>query len=161
MPFLPTLRYRLLASVLALILAFSFGLYGLLRLLPETASPHLVGPLGGLLLGTSLAVGGAFKDGYIEGFVFRKFLKSPIAGAIGGLLVSFHTNQLEFLVLGTIAIERMFNELVFKLLKPGYVPGKFKSCVASHPEWLTRRRRLLVPYASTWVLAVGLWFWFD
>jgi hypothetical protein len=140
-------------------LAAIYGLYALLRNFPDTTSPHIVGPAAGLLLGSSLALAGAYKDGYIEGFKFRKFLKSPVAGAIGGLLVSFHTNQLEFLVLGTIALERMFNELLFKLMRPGYVPGKFHLQAPLYPEWLARRRWFLVPYALTWVLAIGLWFW--
>ena len=136
-----------------------YGLYALLRLLPDTASPHLVGPLAGLLFGTSLAIAGACKDGAIEGFKLRKFVKSPMSGVIGGLLVSFHTSQLEFLVLGAIALERMINELVFKLLRPGYVPGKFKLQPAPYPEWLTRRRWFLVPYTLTWLVAIALWVW--
>jgi hypothetical protein len=140
-------------------LAAIYGLYALLKNFPDTTSPHIVGPVAGLLFGGSLAVGGAYKDGYIEGFKWRKFIKSPMSGAIGGLLVSFHTSQLEFLVLGTIALERMINELVYKLMKPGYIPGKFRLQAPPYPEWFHRRRLLLLPYALTWALVIGLWFW--
>ena len=57
----------------------------------------------------------------------HKFVRSPINGAIGGLIVSFHAGGLQFVVLGAIACERMLTELFFKVLRPGYVGGHFKS----------------------------------
>jgi hypothetical protein len=136
-----------------------YGLYALLRLLPDDASPQLVAPLAGILFGSCLAVGGAYKDGFIEGFYWHKFFKSPISAAIGGLLVSVHTTQLEFLVLGTIALERIINEFVHKLLRPGYVPGKFRSRVPTFPEWMPRRKWFFAPYMVTWVVILVLWVW--
>ena len=141
-------------------LAAIYGLYALLRLLPDSTSPHLLGPVAGILLGTSLAIGGAYKDGFIEGFYLRKFVKSPLAAALGGWIVSFHTGSPAFIVLGAMALERMFNELFFKLLRPGYVPGKFKSEVARYPEWLALRKRFIGPYVLTWIVIVALGaFW--
>jgi hypothetical protein len=43
--------------------------------------------------------------------------------------------------------KRTFNEFVFKVMQPGYVPGKFRSRVARFPDWLQRRRVLLGPSA--------------
>lgn len=62
-------------------------------------------------------------------------------------------------MLGTIAFERVINELVFKLLRQGYVPGKFKSQKARFPKWMRWRKWFLVPYAITWVVIVWLWIW--
>jgi hypothetical protein len=136
-----------------------YGLYGLMRLPPDDTSPQVVGLLSGLTFGTALAIGGAYKDGSVEGFYWRKFLKSPVAGMLGGLLVSFHTDRLEFIVLGAIALERMFNEVVFKLMRPGYVPGKFRSMSPLFPAWLDKRRKLLMPYVATWMIVAALWIW--
>lgn len=140
-------------------LAAIYGLYALLCLLPDDVSPRLVGLASGAVFGTSLAIAGAYKDGFIEGFHLHKFVKSPLFAIIGGLLVSFHTSQPEFIALGTIALERVFNEFVFKVIRPGYIPGKFRSRVARFPEWVLRRRVFLGPYALTLLAILGLWAW--
>ena len=60
-----------------------------------------------------------------EGFSWRKFAKSPTFGALGGLIASGHTHSLVFLLLASIAGMRMFLELLFKIVVPGYAPGSF------------------------------------
>jgi hypothetical protein len=134
-----------------------YGLYCLLTLLPHGWSPALTGPAVGVIMGTALAIGGGYKDGSVTRFYVHKFVRSPINGAIGGLIVSLHTGGLQFLLLGAIACERMLTELFFKILKPGYVGGHFMSTEPAFPEWMTRRRVFIVPYALTWALFVGLW----
>ena len=134
-----------------------YGLYGLLTLLPPQWSPTLTGPVAGLTLGTALAIGGGYKDGSVTRFYVHKFVRSPINGAIGGLIVSLHAGGLRFFVLGAIACERMLTELFFKILRPGYVGGHFMSTEPAFPEWVTRRRVFVVPYVLTWALFVGLW----
>ena len=134
-----------------------YGLYALLRLLPPQWSPTLIGPIAGLTLGTALAIGGGYKDGSVTQFYVHKFVRSPINGAIGGLIVSVHPGGLRFFVLGAIACERMLTELFFKVLRPGYVGGHFKSTVPAFPEWMSRRRIFVAPYVLTWALFVGLW----
>lgn len=78
-------------------------------------------------------------------------------GMIGGLIVSLHTNDLRFLVLGSIACERMLTELFFKILRAGYVGGHFTSVEPVFPYWIKGRTMFLVPYALTWILFGGLW----
>jgi len=134
-----------------------YGLYCALTLLPHEWSPTLVGPVAGLTLGTALAIGGGYKDGSVTRFCVHKFVRSPINGAIGGLIVSLHAGGLRFFVLGAIACERMLTELFFKMLRPGYVGGHFKSTEPVFPEWVARRRVFVVPYVLTWALFVGLW----
>jgi hypothetical protein len=134
-----------------------YGLYALLRLLPSQWSPTLIGPIAGLTLGTALAIGGGYKDGSVTRFYVHKFVRSPINGAIGGLIVSLHAGGLRFFILGAIACERMLTELFFKVLRPGYVGGHFRSTEPAFPEWMTRRRIFIAPYVLTWVLFVALW----
>jgi hypothetical protein len=64
---------------------------------------------------------------------------------------------LQFVVLGAIACERMLTELFFKVLRPGYVGGHFKSTEPAFPEWVARRQVFVLPYVLTWALFVGLW----
>ena len=132
-------------------------LYTLVLIGGSRLPARMLGALAGLLFGIGVALAGAYKDGWIEGFFPRKFFKSPALGVFGGLLVSFHTSRVGLLVLGSIAVERMLNELLFKVLRPGYVPGKFKVVSPRAPEWVARRRWLLAPYALTWIAVGALW----
>jgi hypothetical protein len=109
-------------------------------------------------LGLAMATSGAYKDGLIEGFYVRKFLKSPVFGSLAGILAASHTSSAIFLQLCAIGGERMINELLFKILVKGYVPGKFKSMSGPYQHWMVWRRYFLPPYAATWGLAFVLFF---
>ncbi len=135
-------------------LAGIYGCYRLFELLPDSWPFPVTGLIIGCGIGLAEAAAGAYKDGTIEGFSFVKFLKSPTFGALGGLIASFHTNSLAFLLLAAIGSMRMFNELLFKILVRNYTPGKFRSLVGPFQEWMIRRRHFLMPYAATWVLYV-------
>jgi hypothetical protein len=134
-----------------------YGVYALITLLPADWPPHLLAPAGGSLMGLALAIGGGYKDGSVTRFELRKFVRSPINGAIGGVIVAAHTAGLPFLVAGAIACERMLTELFFKVMRSGYVGGHFMSTVPAFPAWMQRRRYLFVPYLFTWALFVVLW----
>lgn len=138
-------------------LASVYGFYVLCRLLPDSFPWALTGVIVGGGIGLMEAVGGAYKDGSIEGFSFYKFLKSPTFGALSGLLISYHTESLVFLLLGSLGSLRMFNELVFKMIVRGYTPGKFASMTGPFHEWMSRRRLFLPPYAATWCIYVILY----
>lgn len=133
-----------------------YGCYRLFRLLPHSMPWVLVGLIVGCGIGIAEAIVGAYKDGSIEGFSFYKFLKSPCFGTLGGLVASFHTASLGFLLFAAIGTMRMFNELLFKMIVRDYAPGKFKSMTGPFQEWMTRRRHFLAPYAATWLLYVAL-----
>ena len=100
-----------------------YGCYRLALLLPATLPWQAIGLLVGGFIGIEEALAGAYKDGTIEGFSFRKFLKSPTFGAFGGLVVSYHTASMVFLLLASIGTMRMFNELLFKMVVPDYTRG--------------------------------------
>lgn len=148
----PAARLLLGAGFLASI----YGCYRLALLLPSDMPWQMTGILVGLFIGIEEALAGSYKDGTIEGFSFRKFLKSPTFGAFGGLVASYHTENMAFLLLAAIGSMRMFNELLFKMVVPDYTPGKFKSLIGPFREWMTRRKHFLMPYVATWMLYVVL-----
>jgi hypothetical protein len=133
-----------------------YGCYRLFRLLPHSIEWPVIGLIVGCGIGIAEAIAGGYKDGTIEGFSFLKFLKSPTFGAFGGLLASYHTYDIAFLMLAAVGTMRMINELLFKMVVPGYAPGKFKSMTGPFPEWMTLRRHFLAPYIATWLLYLAL-----
>jgi hypothetical protein len=137
-------------------LASIYGIYHLGRLWPVAWPPPVRGLLTGLSIGVAEAMAGGYKDGAIEGFSWRKFFKSPVFGAIGGVIASGHTSDPAFLLLASIGSMRMFLELLFKMVVPSYVPGKFRSMTGPFSEWMVRRQYFLMPYALTWLLYVAL-----
>ncbi len=140
-------------------LGFLASIYGAYRLglwLAPSLPWQATGLLLGFFIGIEEALAGAYKDGLMEGFSFRKFLKSPTFGAFGGLVASYQTANIAFLLLGAIATMRMINELLFKMVVPDYTPGKFKSLTGPFQDWMTRRKHFLAPYVATWLLYVVL-----
>ena len=137
-------------------LASIYGIGMLTSLFPDWW-PHVGrGAVLGLCIGGAEALAGAYKDGTIEGFSWLKFVKSPSFGVLGGVIASGHTSDNWFLLLATIGSMRMFLELLFKMVVPGYAPGKFRSMTGPFSEWLRRRQMFLKPYALTWLLYVAL-----
>jgi hypothetical protein len=145
---------RLLMGVGFLASIYGIGMVG--RIFPEEWPPVVHGLALGVCIGVSEAIAGAYKDGTIEGFSWRKFAKSPAFGALGGLIASGHTMNDLFLLLATIGSMRMFLELLFKMVVRDYAPGKFRSMTGPFVEWTERRHVFLRPYAATWVLYVIL-----
>jgi hypothetical protein len=133
-----------------------YGIWALCTQIPASVPPPLRGLLVGLAIGCAEALAGAYKDGTIEGFYWYKFAKSPVFGALGGVIAAGHTQHLGFLLLASIGSMRMFLELLFKLLVRDYAPGKFRSMTGSFTEWTHNRHRFVVPYALTWALYVVL-----
>lgn len=137
-------------------LAAPYGIYCLFTLLPTEWPSLMRGVLIGLGFGAAEAIAGAYKDGSVEGFSLEKFFKSPLSCAIGGAIASQHTSATAFLMLAAYGSSRMFLELFFKILRPGYAPGKFRSTIGDFPEWRARRKYFLVPYGVTWLLWLRL-----
>jgi len=134
-----------------------YGIYCLFTLLPHSLPSAVRGMIVGLGFGMAEAIAGAYKDGCIEGFSARKFwLKSPVFCALGGVLASLHTDTLIFLMFTAYGSSRMFLELCFKILVPGYAPGKFRSVTGSFVEWTRQRKYFLLPYGVTWLFWLGL-----
>ncbi len=148
----PALRLLLGAGYLASI----YGIYCSFKLLPASLPAPLRGLIVGSVIGLAEAMAGAYKDGSIEGFSWWKFAKSPSFGALGGLIASAHTTDLAFLFLASIGSMRMFLELLFKMVRSNYAPGKFRSMKGPYVDWLRWRRHFIPPYVATWMLYVVL-----
>jgi hypothetical protein len=145
---------RLLMGLGFLLSIYGIGMLG--TVFPESWPPALHGVALGLSMGVSEALAGAYKDGTIEGFAWRKFAKSPAFGVLGGVIASGHTMDDAFLLLATIGSMRMFLELLFKMVVADYAPGKFRSMTGPFSDWALKRQLFLKPYAVTWLLYVVL-----
>jgi hypothetical protein len=137
-------------------LASIYGIGAIETVVPASWPRVVHGLIIGLAIGFAEAIAGGYKDGSIEGFSWRKFAKSPSFGALGGVIASGHTTDPVFLLLASIGSMRMFLELLFKIVVPGYAPGKFRAMTGPFAEWQARRHHFLAPYALTWLLYVAL-----
>lgn len=122
-------------------------------------SLRMSGVLIGLITGSITGFGGAYKDGFFEGFQIRKFSRSPIIGAFSGYLLSYVTAQPLFLLLSSWGLERMIVEFYKGFVKAKYVPGKFNFIKAKYPEYFVKRKRLIPAYAATWFILVFLFLY--
>ena len=148
----PALRLMLGFGFLASI----YGIYAIGLTIPDPWPRAVRGLLIGLSIGIAEAMAGAYKDGSIEGFCWKKFVKSPFFGSVGGVIASGHTTDPAFLLLAAIGSMRMFLELLFKMLVRDYVPGKFVSMTGPYIHWMARRQYFVVPYALTWLIYLAL-----
>lgn len=87
----------------------------------KTNDGLMIGALAGVLVGLA----GARKDAPYEGFKIETFWRSPVVGAVAGVLVAHSVkSDKKGLFLGSIAVERMIVE-GYKLLR-AQKPGKFE-----------------------------------
>jgi len=117
---------------------------------------NFAGPFLGLFTGLITGVGGAYKDGFFEGFNLRKFFRSPTLGVLSGFLLSHFSNNPLFLLLSTWGLERMTVEFYKGFIKAKYMPGKFNLTKARYPEFFQKRKRLIPLYITTWVVLLIL-----
>ncbi len=94
----------------------------------------IIGVLTGLLVGT----GGALKDSQFEGFIATKFIRSPIVGAMTGMVIIHFSTSWFMVVLASIGGERVGVELYKTFLKR-HVRGIHANRPIQHPVWLARR----------------------
>lgn len=91
----------------------------------KTTDGLWIGAIAGILVGLA----GARKDAPYEGFKMNTFFRSPVVGAIAGVIVSHSIkSDKKGLFLGSIAVERMIVE-GYKLMR-AQKPGKF-----DYGEW--------------------------
>lgn len=138
---------------------FLVGVYYLVRLFAWLAerliawsdSLTLAGAAVGLVSGVLVAVGGALKDSQFEGFLPRKFIRSPIVGLVAGSLFVHLTASPFLLVLACIGGERAGVEC-YKTFLRRQVRGIFAGLPPRYPRWLAVRFVFGILYG----LAVGL-----
>jgi len=111
----------------------------------------------GAMSGLASSLGGMWKDAPIEGFEIFKFPRSFIFGAIWGGIFSSYINPGDYSLLffASIGSERMVVEF-YKTFIMGGPSSKFKIKEPVHPEWLTKRNFIKIPYGFTWITFLGL-----
>lgn len=127
-----------LASVILILL---IRLTPYVLLLPRVAAGLIIGLFGGMLS----AAGGAIKDSQFEGFKFRKFMRSPIVGMLGGTVLVYFSNHPLLLLLSAIGFERVAVEL-YKTFMRRQIRGVFAGQKPEYPFWLKNRRIFVILY---------------
>lgn len=106
----------------------------------------LFGVLSGFIGGLSVAIGGAIKDSPKEGFKPKKFIRSPIAGTIGGIIIINFVKSFDLLIIAAIGFERIVVEF-YKTFYSRKPRGIFEGLKPEHPEWFGKRWIFFVPYS--------------
>jgi hypothetical protein len=127
-------------------LGFVIGAYWLFRLLAwwlarmvaHFGNLSMAGLLAGIAGGLLVAIGGALKDSQFEGFKPLKFLRSPLVGALTGMLMIRFSSDWFLVALATVGSERVVVELYKTFLKR-QIRGIHAGKPISHPAWLARR----------------------
>lgn len=96
------------------------------------------GMVVGLLGGIVCALSGALKDVPWEGFLIKKFIRSPFAGLVGGGIVAFLSKDTFYLFLAAPGIERAFVETYKTFWKEG-VRGIFEDKKPKYEKWFAKR----------------------
>ena len=112
----------------------------------------------GFIGGMSSAIAGAWKDSPQEGFLIKKFVRSPIAGIIGGAIIGLISNSLSMFIIASIGFERIAVEF-YKTFWTKSPRGMFKGKRPKHPEWFKKRWIFFVSYSiGVIILALALIF---
>ena len=146
---------RILSGLVMLlfIISFSYLSFQINRLiLPLLVKGFFIGFTGGLLT----AIGGAYKDGFYEGFYIKKFFRSPLVTAACAAFLIHKTDNVFLILLSSMGFERMIVEFYKGFVMSGYVPGKFKEVKPEYSDWLSKRKIIILPYVSTWILFMSL-----
>ena len=147
------------AAKLLMGVGFLIGAYWLFRLLAfwlgrmVAASEGRTGPglVIGLAGGLLVAIGGALKDSQFEGFIPAKFVRSPIVGALTGMVLVHFSSSWFLVSLAAVGGERVGVELYKTFLKR-QVRGMHADKPIRYPAWLARRGIFALSYG----LAVGV-----
>ncbi len=110
----------------------------LTRLVADSASLWMPGLLVGMAGGLLVAIGGALKDSQFEGFIPLKFVRSPLVGALTGILMVRFSTRWFLVALAAVGSERVAVELYKTFLKR-QIRGMHAGKPVHYPIWLRRR----------------------
>lgn len=117
-----------------------------------------LGALLGFIGGLSSAIAGAWKDSPSEGFLIKKFIRSIIAGPVGGIIMAYFSNSWQLFIIAGMGFERISVEF-YKTFWTKSVRGMFKGKKPKHPEWFKKRWIFFMTYSNgVFVLALLLMF---
>jgi len=110
--------------------------------------------LAGLVVGTIIAVGGAWKDAPSEGFDALKFFRSPCLTVLFALLLSQVTDSYLQIAVAAIGYERAAAETYKTFFFPSKPRGKFAGKPVLFPDMLERRRYFVPAYVAIWAVVI-------
>jgi hypothetical protein len=110
--------------------------------------------LAGLVVGTIIAVGGAWKDAPSEGFDALKFFRSPCLTVLFALLFSQVTDSYLQIAVAAIGYERAAAETYKTFFFPSKPRGKFAGKPVLFPDMLQRRRYFVPAYVAIWAVVI-------
>lgn len=99
----------------------------------------------GLLAGCIVAAGGALKDSPSEGFEPDKFMRSPVVGTVGGILLVGLSSRSDLLLLACIGFDRVILE-GYKAYFSGKTRGMFDNMKIRNPGWKKVRHWFFITY---------------
>ncbi len=142
---------------------FVVGAYWLFRLLAwwlalmvaEFGSLWLPGFLVGMAGGLLVAIGGALKDSQFEGFIPLKFVRSPLVGALTGMLIVRFSTHWFLVALAAVGSERVAVELYKTFLKR-QVRGMHAGKPVYFPVWLERRWLFALTFGLSVSISIAL-----
>jgi hypothetical protein len=152
-------RARLVAGVAYVIVVGAC--LALIAQLDRRAAGDLVAArvaLVALLVGSIVALGGAWKDAPKEGFEVLKFFRSPFMTVVFALLLSRLTDSYLQATVAALGYERAAAETYKTFFFPSRPRGKFAGKPILYPQMLARRRYFVPAYVAICaaVLAVGV-----
>ncbi len=107
----------------------------------------LVGSAGGWIS----AIGGAWKDAPVEGFLIFKFFRSPGIAFMYGILLGSLTTNYVFIFIGSIGFTIATIETYKTFFFPHRPRGKFMGKTPLFPEFLETRTRFVPLYVVIWL----------
>ncbi len=133
---------RIIIGIIVSILITYVVVYASVKILElifyYTPNDYIRGVLSGILGGSLCAIGGAIKDSQFEGFKIKKFIRSPLVGLIGGIILINYTQNLLVLLLSITGFERVIVEL-YKTFIKRQVRGIFENQKPKYTNWQEKR----------------------
>ena len=127
-----------------------FAVYGLQRSGPAL-HPLLIVFLVGSAGGWISAIGGAWKDAPVEGFLIFKFFRSPGIAFMYGILLGSLTTNYVLIFIGSIGFTIATIETYKTFFFPHRPRGKFMGKTPLFPEFLETRTRFVPLYVVIWL----------
>ena len=144
-----------IASAILLSVVVIGGSIIIIQIIQKFYSTVTIGIIVGLMGGTVSAIGGALKDSQFEGFKVKKFIRSPIVGIIGGVILIHFSSQPLFLFLSVIGFERVVVEF-YKTFIKRQIRGIFEGQEPTFKIWLRRRWIFAVLYGIGVAVLISL-----
>jgi hypothetical protein len=108
----------------------------------------------GLMVGSIIAFGGAWKDAPTEGFDARKFFRSPCLTVAFALVLAHMTDSNLQIAVASIGFERATAETYKTFFFPTKPRGKFAGKSILYPAMLVWRAWFVPAYVAIWIAVV-------